>query len=97
MYGRIEGFEHYFESIFGPKGNYSAKNVKRKLSKFRFERSAAPNENDVLKSQIDELPDMLENNFGPPRVLPTYLRNRFIRPLIIILTTGVVRNEGFWK
>lgn len=70
MYGRLEGFEHYVESIFGPKGNYSAKNVKSKLSKFRFARSA--NENDVLKSQIDELPDMLGNKFGPPRVLKMY-------------------------
>lgn len=70
MYGRLEGFEHYVESIFGPKGNYSAKNIKHKLSKLRFERSA--NENEVLKSEIDELPDVLENKFGPPKVLQMY-------------------------
>lgn len=78
VYGRFEGFEHYVESIFGPRGNYSAKNVKHKLSKLRWPRSAIVKENDILKSQIDELPDMLENKFGAPKVLNTNVQRIYV-------------------
>lgn len=70
MYGRFEGFEHYVESIFGPRGNFSAKKIKDKIPRMRWARGAG--ENEVLKSQIDALPDMLDNQFGSPKVGDVY-------------------------
>ncbi|KAJ3640007.1 hypothetical protein Zmor_003331 [Zophobas morio] len=66
VYGRLEGFEHYLESMFGPKGPLNSEKLKEKISKVRFSRSAS--ENEVLKSEIDRLPNVMENSSGEPKV-----------------------------
>ncbi|KYB29704.1 hypothetical protein TcasGA2_TC031518 [Tribolium castaneum] len=67
VYGRLEGFENYLESMFGPKGPLNSEKVKEKIaSKVRFSRSAP--ENEVLKSEIDRLPNVMENSVGDPKV-----------------------------
>jgi hypothetical protein len=62
--GRIEGFEHYIESIFGTKGPLSSTKVKEGLEKLRFIRSMP----DDLKSKVDALPNVVDTNFDNPKV-----------------------------
>ncbi|KAJ9580713.1 hypothetical protein L9F63_024109, partial [Diploptera punctata] len=62
--GRMEGFEHYVESIFGPKGPFSSNKVKEKLENLRFLRSTP----DDLKSKVDELPNVIDTNFKEPKL-----------------------------
>jgi hypothetical protein len=62
--GRIEGFEHYVESIFGTKGPLSSTKVKEGLEKLRFLRSVP----DDLKSKVDALPNVVDTNFDNPKV-----------------------------
>jgi hypothetical protein len=62
--GRIEGFEHYVESIFGAKGPLSSTKVKDGLEKLRFIRSIP----DDLRSKVDALPNVVDSNFYNPKV-----------------------------
>lgn len=63
---RTEGFEHFLESLFGPKGPLTT--LKDKLvSKIRFPRNVK-SENDVIKSEIDQLPNIFEGKFGEPQI-----------------------------
>lgn len=64
--GRVEGFEHYLESIFGPKGPLYSDKLLDLLPKMRWPRSAS--ENEILKSQIDDIPNAKKPNFGEPMV-----------------------------
>jgi hypothetical protein len=67
VYGRLEGFEHYLESMFGPKGPLNSDKLKEKIySKVRLSRSAS--ENEVLKSEIDRLPNVIEKSASEPKV-----------------------------
>jgi hypothetical protein len=50
---RVEGFERYFEQIFGPKGPLSKANLKEQVDKLRFYRSA--DEAEELRGKIDDL------------------------------------------
>ena len=88
MYGRLEGFEHYLESMFGPKGPLNSEKLKEKISKVRFSRSAS--ENEVLKSEIDRLPNVMENSSGEPKVCAS-VGICAVYSLMIIVTTGVFR------
>ncbi|KAJ8968085.1 hypothetical protein NQ317_002630 [Molorchus minor] len=64
VYGRAEGFEHYLESLFGPKG--SSKTVKDNImDKLRWARSTG--ENEVIKSQVEALPNVV-NTISEPKV-----------------------------
>ncbi|PSN49824.1 hypothetical protein C0J52_08839 [Blattella germanica] len=62
--GRMEGFEHYIESIFGPKGPFSSTKVKEGLEKLRVLRSTPED----LKSKVDELPNVVDSNFDDPKL-----------------------------
>lgn len=72
MYGRLEGFEHYLESMFGPKGPLNSEKLKEKISNIRFSRSVSDNE--VLKSEIDSLPNVMENTIKQPKVCNRILK-----------------------
>ncbi|XP_069692884.1 uncharacterized protein Apoltp isoform X2 [Periplaneta americana] len=61
--GRMEGFEHYVESIFGPNGPLSSSKVKEGLEKFRFLRSVPED----LKSKVHALPNVVDTNFDDPQ------------------------------
>jgi hypothetical protein len=60
----MEGFEHYVESLFGPKGPFSSKKVKEELEKLRITRSTP----DDLTYKVEALPDVLDTNFNDPKV-----------------------------
>lgn len=62
--GRMEGFEHYIESIFGPKGALSNAKVKEGLDKLRFLRSTPED----MRSKVNALPDVVDTNFDDPKV-----------------------------
>ena len=62
--GRMEGFEHYVESVFGMKGPLSSATVKEKLQKIRLLR----NTQEDLKSKVDALPNVVDTNFNYPKV-----------------------------
>lgn len=62
--GRMEGFEHYVETIFGMKGPLSSTTVKEKLQKIRMLRSTQED----LKSKVDALPNVVDTNFNYPKV-----------------------------
>lgn len=66
MTGRMEGFEHFFESMFGPKGPVA--NLKEKMSKLRVRRKANNAENEILKSEISKLPNIMENKINDPKI-----------------------------
>nr|CAD7398658.1 unnamed protein product [Timema cristinae] len=61
--GRVEGFENYIESIFGPMGPFNAKRVKEMVDKYRFLRSVP----DQLVDKVEALPNVIDNNFGNPK------------------------------
>nr|XP_022900792.1 uncharacterized protein LOC111413892 [Onthophagus taurus] len=58
--GRFEGFEHYLESIFGPKGPLTGDKILNKLPKIRWPRAA--NEAETLQSEIDKYSHFIDNN-----------------------------------
>jgi hypothetical protein len=60
----MEGFEHYIESIFGPKGAFSNAKVKEGLEKLRFLRSTPED----LRSKVNALPNVVDTNFDDPKV-----------------------------
>ncbi|XP_045482614.1 uncharacterized protein LOC123686485 [Harmonia axyridis] len=62
---RVQGFENYFESLFGPKGPWSYSKLQDKLPKMRFAREIG---NELLKSQLQDIPNVMENEFGDPKV-----------------------------
>ncbi|KAJ8964440.1 hypothetical protein NQ314_004909, partial [Rhamnusium bicolor] len=65
VYGRAEGFEHYLESFFGPKG--SSKTTKENIiEKIRWTRSAEENEN--IKNDLDKLPNVMSNVAKEPKL-----------------------------
>ncbi|XP_018566495.1 uncharacterized protein LOC108907336 [Anoplophora glabripennis] len=64
--GRLEGFEHYLESLFGPKGS-SKSMAESIIDKVRGTRNARPDE--VLKNQISRLPNVMDNVTKEPKVL----------------------------
>lgn len=66
LYGRLQGFEHYLESIFGPDGPLSAKNVQEKIPKLRWARHAGLQE--MIKSKVESFKGVLDNKFGEPKV-----------------------------
>lgn len=75
--------------MFGPKGPLNSEKLKEKIaSKVRFSRSAS--ENEVLKSEIDRLPNVMENSAGKPKVFET-VGICAVYSLMIIVTTGVFR------
>lgn len=68
VYGRAEGFERYFEAMFGPKGPLNSQKLQETfLSKTRFSRSVS--DNNVLKNQVDELPNVMDKSLlSDPKV-----------------------------
>lgn len=66
MYGRVEGFEHYFESIFGPNRPFNSKNLQDQIPKMRWARNAPSAE--AIKSKLDSVGDVIENEFDKPKV-----------------------------
>ncbi|KAK4871887.1 hypothetical protein RN001_016011 [Aquatica leii] len=64
--GRIEGFEHYLESIFGPHGPLSARNLQENLPKMRWPRSTG---NDAqLMSKMDQITKTQDRKHTEPKV-----------------------------
>ncbi|KAK9890371.1 hypothetical protein WA026_010464 [Henosepilachna vigintioctopunctata] len=63
--GRMQGFENYLESLFGPKGPWSYTKLQDKIPKMRFARETG---HALLKSQLQSIPNVMENKFGDPRV-----------------------------
>ena len=76
--GRMEGFEHYVESIFGTKGPLSSATVKEELKKIRLLRSAQED----LKSKVDALPNVVDTNFNYPKVSTKKQSSVFLVKLI---------------
>ncbi|XP_049847119.1 uncharacterized protein LOC126299332 [Schistocerca gregaria] len=60
--GRMEGFEHYVETMFGPKGPFNGQKVKQEIHK-RFYRSV----NGDLKESVNSLPNVIDTNFYDPK------------------------------
>uniref|UniRef100_A0A1Y1LL77 Vitellogenin domain-containing protein n=1 Tax=Photinus pyralis TaxID=7054 RepID=A0A1Y1LL77_PHOPY len=63
---RVEGFENYLESVFGPKGPLNAKKLHDKLPRMRWPRSNFDNKQ--LLSEVDKMAESNRNNFGEPKV-----------------------------
>lgn len=63
VYGRFEGFEQRLESVFGPKGSFSGKNVKDKVTKMKWRRDVT--DGNWITSDHD---DVIDNNFDNPKV-----------------------------
>nr|XP_018903254.1 PREDICTED: uncharacterized protein LOC109034507 [Bemisia tabaci] len=61
----LEGFERYAEYFFKPGGPLSFDSLKKGLNLLRIARSIS----DTLKEKIDGLPNIIEKNFPPPKVL----------------------------
>lgn len=66
MYGRFEGFEQRLESIFGPKGTFSGKNVRERMAKMKWTRDIR--DGNYMRSEIDKHSDVIDNNFDNPKV-----------------------------
>lgn len=66
VYGRVQGFEHYLESIFGPKGPLNSQKLQDKIPKMRWARDVSAVEE--LKGKIDGLSNVVENTFEQPKV-----------------------------
>lgn len=66
VYGRVEGFEHYLESIFGPNRPFNSKKLQDEIPKFRFARNAPSAE--AIKSKTDSVGNVIENEFRKPKV-----------------------------
>lgn len=64
VYGRMEGFEHYLESLFGPKRPFNSKELQDNIPKLRWARNAPSN--GAIKSKIDGLGEF-GNKFGEPK------------------------------
>ncbi|KAG5866821.1 hypothetical protein JTB14_009006, partial [Gonioctena quinquepunctata] len=69
VYARMDGFEHYLESFFGPKGASEAlkDNI---MDKLRWPRSVTNNE--ILKNQAENLPNVMSNVHDEPKVALGY-------------------------
>lgn len=70
VYGRMEGFEHYLESVFGAKGPLSTKKFRDHLPipipNMRWARDISDDEQ--LKSEIDTVQNANQKNHGEPKV-----------------------------
>lgn len=91
VYGRAEGFEHYLESIFGPSRQFNSKQLHDQIPKFRWTRNAPSDE--AIKSKVDGVGDIIENEFGKPKVgdaICAMQRNQYL------IITGVSWNENLW-
>ncbi|XP_056647213.1 uncharacterized protein LOC130451874 [Diorhabda sublineata] len=65
IYGRVDGFEHYLESIFGPKG--SSQTIKENfMDTLKWRRDTS--QNALIKNQVDELPNVVDNFATEPKV-----------------------------
>lgn len=65
MYGRVDGFEHYLESLFGPKG--TANDLKDNvMAHLRMPRSA--NAKNMLEEQVKKLPNVFADTAKEPKV-----------------------------
>ncbi|GLH12109.1 Apolipophorins, partial [Gryllus bimaculatus] len=65
--GRLEGFEHYLESIFGPRGPLSSRKVNDKLEDALKRVRLARDVNNNLVDQVDSIPNVIDNNFNHPK------------------------------
>ncbi|KAF5274561.1 hypothetical protein FQA39_LY07173 [Lamprigera yunnana] len=61
---RVDGFEHYLESLFGPRGPWNAKNVQDKIPKMRWPRS-----NNYDRELISKT-DKISQTYSKPRNNP---------------------------
>ncbi|CAH1158795.1 unnamed protein product [Phyllotreta striolata] len=69
IYGRVDGFEQYLESFFGPKGSSNA--LKEEVMEtLRWPRDAKTNA--LINSQIKELPNVVDNYAKEPKVALGY-------------------------
>lgn len=73
MYGRVDGFENYLESFFGPKG--TANDFKENImDHLRLPRSA--DANGILQEQVKQLPNVFADREKEPKV--TRLRDYIV-------------------
>lgn len=94
VYGRAEGFEHYFESIFGPNRPFNSKKLQDQIPKLRWARNAPSAE--AIKSKIEGADDVIRNNFENPKVC-NHL-TVVLRSIMIFMTAiGIFGNEDFRK
>lgn len=63
---RVEGLEHYLETLFGPNRTFSAKNLKEKMDNIHLFRRSI-DDTETIKNQISTLPNVLKDNFGGPK------------------------------
>lgn len=61
----MDGFEHYFESLFGPKGT-SKDFIKDKIPKMRWTRGIQDNE--VLKTEVEKFPNVVDDGIKEPKI-----------------------------
>ncbi|KRT82860.1 hypothetical protein AMK59_3749 [Oryctes borbonicus] len=66
VYSRFEGFEQRLESLFGPKGRFSGKNVKDKVTKMKWTRDI--DDGNMIRKEIDKYSDVIDNNFDHPKI-----------------------------
>uniref|UniRef100_A0A6P7GJY7 Uncharacterized protein LOC114337760 n=1 Tax=Diabrotica virgifera virgifera TaxID=50390 RepID=A0A6P7GJY7_DIAVI len=65
IYSRVDGFEHYLESFFGPKG--PSQGLKDNImDTLRFKRDAKNNTD--IKAQADQLPNVVDNFAKEPKI-----------------------------
>ncbi|XP_050313934.1 apolipophorins [Anthonomus grandis grandis] len=64
--GRMEGFERYFESLFGPGGK--AEGIKEKIEEYKTRWIRAANENDRVENRVQELADNARDVKNEPKV-----------------------------
>ncbi|XP_072402619.1 uncharacterized protein Apoltp isoform X1 [Diabrotica undecimpunctata] len=69
IYGRVDGFEHYLETFFGPKG--PSQGLKDNImDTLRWKRDAK--NNTELKRQVDKLPNVVDNFAKEPKIALGY-------------------------
>ncbi|KAJ8665519.1 hypothetical protein QAD02_007181, partial [Eretmocerus hayati] len=70
---RIEGFEFYAEELFGPGGLLSASRVTGYFNRFaRSSRSPVEDLDRKLRGRIEDLPNIIDNNFDHPQLSLSY-------------------------
>ncbi|XP_060537065.1 uncharacterized protein LOC132708634 isoform X2 [Cylas formicarius] len=66
VYGRVEGFERYLESLFGPNGRSSV--IKEKMENLKMRWTRGAKENELIESKVHALPDVTGKTKEEPKV-----------------------------
>ncbi|XP_066155546.1 uncharacterized protein Apoltp [Euwallacea fornicatus] len=66
VHGRVEGFEGYLESLFGP--GSKANVIKEKIDQFKTRWTRKANEHEFIESRVQEIADKANNVKSEPKV-----------------------------